>query len=179
MDSSEATEGLREVIAWAQKKFHEKRLDKARVSHRFANALGNDLEKEGISVPWRKGGNANYFLAGIEDQAVLVSTFASHDHWWERPSAGFLRIARRAMSKDPTCRWGVAVFRVPDGDGVWIEGPAFENPLTWPETLNESDLRQAVKSKVARKFYDKDDLMNVIRHWSDPNYRLFKKKRRT
>lgn len=182
MDFPEAREGLREVIAWARREFREgertkwvKRLGKGRISHRFANALGNDLEEKGISVPWRKGGNANYFLAEIEDRAVLVSIFASHEHWWEKPSAGFFSIVRKSMERDLTCRWGVALFRVPDGDGVWIEGAVYEETFKWPETLNESHVRQAVEKKVARKFSDKVDLINVIRKWLDPRRKLYKR----
>lgn len=182
MDFSEAREGLREAIAWVRKESYEckrtkraMRLEMARISHRFASALGNDLEEEGISIPWRKGGKANYFIAEIGDRKVCVSVFASHEQWWQTPSAGFLSIVQEAMTKNPTCRWGVALFNLPGCDGAWIEGAMYEKAFVdWPKKLNDHHVRQAVKKNTALKFSNPVDLINVIRKWSDPHFRLYK-----
>lgn len=177
MDFPEAREGLRELIAKYKRTKWVKKLENSRESHKLANALGYDLEKEDISVSCREGGKANYFIAEIKGLKVCVSVFASHEQFWQKPSAGFLSIVRKTMARDPTCRWGVALLTVPDGNGVWIEGAEYEKTFEckWPEKLNEFYVGQAVEKKVARKFSNTVDLINVIRKWSDPGHRLYRR----
>ena len=189
MEIPKPKEGLREMIESLRRDWdrtrEKKRHDKALISHRFAHALGHDLRKEGLSIRWPKGDNANYFCAELDTFQILISPFASQEEWWEKPSGGFMDYVREVTSRAPSCRWGIILFRVPvrapdpDVGGFWIEGADFERALEWPEKFNAANVRVAVKKKVAREFSDKVALIRLIRNGIESGPRLIRSRRVT
>lgn len=183
MEIPKPIEGLRELIEslrrershWDRTK-KEKRREKTDISHRFANALKYELGREGLTITPLKDGNANFFYAEIGRVQILISPFASQEEWWQRPSDGFMNYVREVSSREPSCRWGIILFRVPDGDGVWVEGAKFEKILEWPEKFTKSNVKEAIRKKVAREFSDRDELIYLIRNGPDSGPKLIRRR---
>ena len=178
------TEGLRELIEslkrerrhWDRTRI-ETSYDKRIISHRYANALQNDLEEECLFITPLKDGTANYFKAELEGVRILISPFASQVEWWMRPSVGFME---HVASRDHSWRWAIILFRVPGEDGFWIEGADFARVFKLPEELPEkftaSNVRVAVRKKVAREFSGKEELIHLLRHGLESGPKLIKRR---
>jgi hypothetical protein len=107
-------------------------------------------------------GNANYFLVEVDGITVAVTPFGSHEEWWDKPSKGF-----RQMVARQGCRWGVVLFNLPKREGLWIEGPAFDDKVLKGrerEKVNSSVVREARRNRVGYAFSESNEFIAFIKN---------------
>lgn len=149
---------LGDVIDWIRRESRAAKKTKRELSHALAHGFLYTLE------PWacvleEPSGNANYFCVEIDGITLAVAPFCSHEEWWEKPSKGF-----REMVARKRCRWGVALFNLPKSEGLWIEGPAFdERVLKGREKVNSSAVREAKRSRIGYTFTESNEFIGLIK----------------
>lgn len=150
---------LREVLDWVSREYRADKRKKRELSHALANGFLHTLG------PWascreKPSGSANYFCVEIDGNILAVTPFGSHYEWWEKPSQGF-----REMVTRKGCRWGVVLFNLPKGEGLWIEGPDFdERVLKGRKKVNSSEVYQAQRARVANTFSTSKDFIELIKN---------------
>ena len=150
---------LREVLDWIKQENRAAKRTKRELSHALANGFLYTL-RPWVCVLYEPPGNANYFLVAVDGITLAVTPFGSHEEWWDKPSKGF-----REMVARKGCRWGVVLFNLPKRDGLWIEGPAFdEKVLKDREKVNSSVVREARRSRVGYVFSESSEFISLIRN---------------
>ncbi len=150
---------LREVLDRIQRENRVAKRTKRELSHALANGFIHTL-KPWVHIADEPLGNANYFCIEIGPITLSVTPFCSHEEWWEKPSKGF-----REMVARKRCRWGVVLFNLPKSEGLWIEGPAFdEKVLRDREKVNSSVVREARRNRVGQAFSESNEFIEIIQH---------------
>lgn len=150
---------LRTLLDEIRRESRKEKADKRRLSHALANGLIEITLAGGAKLVEVGPGNANYFCAEIEGVQVVVSPFASHDGWWDKVSDGF-----RALVKRRGCRWGVALFNLPDKKGIWFEGEDYDlHVLRGHETVNKIDVIRAERSGTGHAFSDDEGFLRLLK----------------
>lgn len=150
---------LREVLDWIQRENRAAKRTKRQLSHALANGFIHTL-KPWAHVVEKPVGNANYFCVEIAGITLAVTPFYSHDEWWDKPSKTF-----REMVAKKRCRWGVVLFDFPKNEGLWIEGPVFdEKVLRGREKVNSSVVREARRNHAGQAFTESKEFVEIIKH---------------
>lgn len=150
---------LREVLDRIQRENRVAKRTKRELSHDLANRFIHTL-KPWVHIVEKPLGNANYFCIEIDSITLAVTSFCSHEEWWEKPSKGF-----REMVARKHCKWGVVLFNIPKSEGLRIEGSAFdEKVLTGREKVNSSVVREARRNHVGHVFSESKEFIEIIRH---------------
>jgi hypothetical protein len=131
-------------------------------SHDLANGFFYTLKEEPEVKPTPGGephGNANYFFIKIDSTTLGVAPFCSHKEFWEKPTKVFLdKVTERG------CKWGVVLFELPSKEGLWIEGPDFNDKvLKGREKVNSSDVRQARRDGIAQSFFKSSEFIELVK----------------
>lgn len=150
---------LREVLDWIKQENRAAKRTKRKLSHDLANGFLHTL-KPWVCVLEEPAGNANYFLVEIDGISLAVTPFGSHEEWWEKPSKGFREMVARRGS-----RWGVVLFNLRKKEGLWIEGPDFdESVLKGRSKVNSSEVHQAQRTRIANAFSTSQEFIELIRN---------------
>jgi hypothetical protein len=147
------------LLGEIRRELRKNRADKRRLSHALRTGLIEILQAKWAILVEPGPGNANYFCAEIDGVQVAVSPFASHDGWWEKVSDGF-----RSLGKRRGCRWGVALFNLPDERGVWFEGEDYDlHVLRSHETVNKIDAQRAERLGIGHSFSNDEEFFRLIK----------------
>jgi|CXWL01.1.fsa_nt_gi hypothetical protein len=150
---------LRTLLEEINRESRKNRADKRYLSHKLANGLIEITRAKGAKLIEAGPGNANYFCAEIDGVQVAVSPFASHDGWWERVSEGF-----RSLGERRGCRWGVALFNLPEKRGVWFEGEGYDlHVLRNHETVNKIDAERAERLGIGQSFSNNEEFLRLLK----------------
>ena len=161
------------LLAEIRRESRKNRTDKRRLSHALANGLIEIIQAKGAKLVEAGPGNANYFCVEIGGVQVAVSPFASHDGWWERVSDGF-----RSLGKRRGCRWGVALFNLPEKRGLWFEGKDYDlHVLRSRETVHEIDAQRAERLGIGQSFSNDEEFLRLLKEGikKPPRTRLIRK----
>jgi hypothetical protein len=157
-----ALKSLREVIELIRHEHIAARKSKREISHLLANEFLDALPGL-IKVIVSPTGNANYFCVEIDGIELAVTPFGSHEEWWDKPSKGF-----RQLVKSRGCRWGVVLFDIKrEGlwEGLWIEGPDFdEKVLKKQETVNSSMINKVRGKRIVHPFTESGKFIDLVKH---------------
>lgn len=155
---------LESVLDKIKKELRRNKADKRRLSHDLAKSLLEIMEGEGAKLIEVGAGNANYFCAEIDGVEIAVSPFASHDGWWEKYSDGF-----RSLTEKRSCRWGIALFILPEKRGIWIEGKDYEAiVLRGRETVHGIDVERAERLGIGHSFSNSPEFLQLIKAGPKP-----------
>lgn len=150
---------LRALLEEIKRESRKDRADKRCLSHKLANGLIEIARAKGAKLIEAGPGNANYFCTEIDGVQIAVSPFASHDGWWERVSDGF-----RSLLKRRGCRWGVALFDLPEKRGLWFEGEEYDpHVLRGHETVHKIDVQRAEHKGIGQSFCNDEEFLRLLK----------------
>ena len=150
---------LRTLLDEVRRESRKDKADKRRLSHALAKGLVEITLAGGAKLVEEGTGNANYFCVEIEGIQVAASPFASHDGWWDKVSVTF-----RSLVKRRGCKWGVALFNLPDKKGIWFEGEDYDlHVLRGHETVNKTDVTRAAQKGVDQAFSNNEEFLRLLK----------------